>query len=76
MADEAKETARKAPKGFDAVGYPNEVTGEVPTLYVCQTCHPPWDTFDQAEAEAHLTTEGHAEGTARTEARKARQAGV
>lgn len=60
------------PPGFDAVPYPDLERETTPTLYVCQTCHPPWDTFDPEAAVAHTSSPAHAEGTARNDARKAR----
>jgi hypothetical protein len=43
----------KAPAGFKAVPYPNVAMRTDDTMYVCQKCEPPWDTFDVAVAKAH-----------------------
>jgi hypothetical protein len=49
MAEEKK----SAPAGFKAMPYPNLATRQDDTMYVCQKCEPPWDTFNEAEAKAH-----------------------
>jgi hypothetical protein len=49
----------KAPPGFKAVGYPNVLTRQDDTMYVCQKCEPPWDTFNEAEARSHTEAGVH-----------------
>lgn len=46
-------------EGFKVAKYPNLVTGEDETLYVCNVCRPQWDTFDKAAARAHLAAGNH-----------------
>jgi hypothetical protein len=63
----------EAPEGFKAQPYQNTYTGKDETVYVCNTCHPQWDTFDLAAAKAHPESQEHSEGSARTAARRARR---
>ncbi len=59
MVEEAKAPETKAPKGFKVVAYPNLLTLQDDTLYVCETCVPAWDTFNLDEAVAHTAADLH-----------------
>jgi len=53
------EQTKTAPPGFKTVPYPNLVTLQDDTMYVCQECQPAWDTFDVAQAKAHTEAGVH-----------------